>query len=81
MSKVPNTPANQEKCPCANCPSYNDCTRAQAEKLFCAAEIGKSSCAIKANGCICSVCPIHKEFNLLTGYYCRRGSAEEADAS
>lgn len=72
MPKVKNSPENFKKCPCNNCPSYNDCMKKNKEKLYCSR--GKSKCTVEQNGCICGGCPVHKE-NKLEGYYfCIKGS-------
>jgi len=78
MVKVEKTPENLKKCSCPKCPSYNECAERKLEKLFCAKEVGKSSCKFQMNGCICMSCPVHKENNLKAGYYCINGSAEQA---
>lgn len=79
MPKVEKNEANMHKCFCPNCPSYNECAKEKTERLYCAGEIGKSSCKYKMNGCICGGCPVHRENNLQAGYYCINGSADEAD--
>ncbi len=79
MSKVEKNDANMGKCVCPSCPSYNDCARGKSEKLYCAGDVGKSSCAYQMNGCICSQCPVHMENNLMAGYYCMHGSADEIE--
>ncbi|MFA5024757.1 MAG: DUF2769 domain-containing protein [Patescibacteria group bacterium] len=70
QKNLKNTPANRAICACVNCPSYNDCAREKAELLFCAAEIGPGTCDYKMNGCLCGPCPIHREYDLKSGYYC-----------
>jgi len=79
MAEIEKNQANINNCSCAACPSYNDCSRGKTEKLFCAKEIGKSSCEYKMNGCVCGNCPVHKENDLQAGYYCLHGSADEVD--
>jgi hypothetical protein len=79
MPKVENTQENRAKCPCAKCPSYNDCAKGKDELLYCAGEVGKSKCEYKMNGCICGQCLVHKECNLTAGAYCIHGSADEVD--
>lgn len=79
MPKVERNKMNMSKCPCAVCPSYNECAKGKKELLYCAEEIGKSACAYKMSGCICGGCPVHKECNLTSGYYCMHGSADEVD--
>lgn len=79
MPKVEKNEANLSKCFCPNCPSYNECAKGKTERLYCAGEIGKSSCEYKMNGCLCGGCPVHAENNLQAGYYCIHGSADEVD--
>lgn len=79
MPKVEKNEINLKKCFCPNCPSYNECAQEKTEKLYCAKEIGKSTCAYKTNGCICSGCPVHMKNDLKAGYYCINGSADEVD--
>lgn len=79
MTKVEKNETNLGKCRCPNCPSYNECARGKAERLYCAGEIGKSDCSFKMNGCICGSCPVYRECNLKAGYYCARGSADVID--
>ncbi|MDO9183107.1 MAG: DUF2769 domain-containing protein [Bacteriovorax sp.] len=79
MIKVEKTQSSLKKCICEKCPSYTKCSKEKNEKLFCAKEVGKSSCEKEMNGCICGTCPIQKENFLLVGYYCINGSAEEIE--
>jgi hypothetical protein len=79
MPKVAKNETNLKKCPCPECPSYNECAGGKKEVLYCAEEIGKSACDYAMEGCICGPCPVHVENNLLSGYYCIGGSAEEVD--
>lgn len=79
MAIVKNNPENLKKCSCPNCPTYNECAKEKEELLFCAQEIGKGTCQYKMNGCICPVCPIHKENNLGASFYCIYGSADEIE--
>ena len=79
MSKVEKNEDNLNKCSCPSCPSYNECTKGKAERLYCAGEVGKSSCEIKMNGCICGGCPVHMENDLKDFYYCINGSADEIE--
>jgi hypothetical protein len=79
MPKVTKDKKNISMCVCPKCPSYNDCAKKKHEGLFCAQELGKSSCPFKTNGCICGQCPVHQTYNLKSGYYCINGSAEQVD--
>ncbi len=79
MSKVEKNEANLGNCSCPNCPSYNACAKEKTEALYCAGEVGKSTCAYEKSGCICGACPVHEEFSLESGYYCVQGSADEVD--
>ena len=77
MAKVMKSEVNLSQCTCLQCPSYNECARGKKEKLYCAAEIGRSTCEYKMNGCICGSCAVHTASHLTNGYYCLKGSAEE----
>jgi hypothetical protein len=46
--------------------------------LYCAEAVGKSTCDDLdfEQACICSTCAVHQENGLMTGYYCRVGSAD-----
>lgn len=81
MEKVINNKENKEKCICRNCPSFNECGKEKREALFCADKIGKGKCAYQMSGCICGMCPVHKENKLKNGYYCIHGSANEIDGN
>ncbi|MCL5010879.1 MAG: DUF2769 domain-containing protein [Patescibacteria group bacterium] len=59
------------RCHCPSCPSYGDCMRQFSEALYCLTQ--KSACSVKSSGCICGGCPIYKENNLKSGYYCIQG--------
>lgn len=76
MPKVEKNQINLTKCFCLKCPSYNDCAKGKAERLYCSLAIGKSACEYKMNGCFCSGCPVHRENDLKSGYYCQLESAE-----
>lgn len=68
MAEKDNTKIAIEKCICKECPSFVECK----EKIaFCF--IGKSKCIKEMRGCVCGGCPVHKQFNLKTGYYCIKG--------
>ena len=79
MPKVEKNEDNMNKCFCPNCPSYNECAQDKIETLYCAGEVGKSTCQYKMDGCTCGGCPVHQENDLKSGYYCLYGSADEAD--
>ncbi len=79
MTKVPKDTKNLSMCSCGKCPSYNDCAKKKHEALFCAKQVGKSTCPFKMNGCVCGNCPVHKTFHLKSGYYCLNGSADQVD--
>lgn len=80
MTNIPKTKENRATCVCPECPSYNECAKAKKEALYCSESVGKSTCDYKMNGCICSTCPVYRQFKLRTGYYCIRGDAVTADA-
>jgi len=77
MSKVEKSETNLKQCFCPNCPSYNECAKGKTELLYCAGEIGKSTCAYEKKGCVCGVCPVHTENALTSMYYCIQGSADQ----
>jgi len=79
MPIVEKNKTNTDKCACPNCPSYNECAKGKTESLYCAKDNGKSGCEFKKNGCTCGDCPVHKENNLKSWYYCMVGSADEVD--
>ena len=69
---IQDSQANREKCVCKKCPSYpHDC---KGEILYCA--IGKSRCEIKAQGCICNICPVYYENKLKGLYFCDKEEIE-----
>lgn len=64
--EIKNSDENRKKCACPYCPSYpHNCS---GDVLYCAT--GKSSCDIKAEGCICNTCPIYYEYELNGLYFC-----------
>lgn len=70
MTKVEKNESNMDKCTCGNCPSYNECAKGKTELLYCAEEVGKSSCEFQRKGCVCGSCPVQKDYGLNGGYYC-----------
>jgi Protein of unknown function (DUF2769). len=67
---------NRAKCICRPCPTYNECMRADDERLFCVT--GKSqACTFDKKGCLCPSCPVRSLLNLTKAYYCVRGSEQE----
>ncbi len=79
MPKVKKNQENLERCRCQECPSYTRCARKKDEKLFCAKEVGKSTCDISMLGCFCGDCPVYEECKLQSGYYCMHGYADYVD--
>jgi len=65
----------KDTCICGKCPTYNECSKMKNELLFCA--IGKSTCTIKKNACLCPGCPVTPWMGLKHGYYCASGSEKE----
>jgi hypothetical protein len=62
----------KQRCPCPECPSYNECAKNAKETLFCAT--GKSfMCISEEKGCICPTCPVSEEMWLKNQYFCNRG--------
>jgi len=60
------------KCICRACPSYVD---EELKKGFCF--VGKSSHIKAEKGCICGGCPVKKEQNLESYYFCMKGTERE----
>ena len=77
MPVVTKNETNLTNCSCPSCPSYNECAKDKLEKLYCASEVGRSTCKYKMNGCVCGSCQVHKDNHLANGYYCLNGSALE----
>ena len=77
MPKIEKNEKNVSRCSCPVCPSYNACAKAGNETLYCSADVVKSNCEYKMEGCVCGVCPIHAENKLTSGYYCIEGAAPE----
>lgn len=80
MAKVIKSEENLKKCNCPDCPSYNQCARINFESLYCSSDVGKSKCHFKMAGCVCGICPVHRENNLTSGYYCMKESAETSES-
>ena len=76
MTLVPKNDDNLAKCVCPKCPSYNECAKGKAEKLYCSGDVSKSTCDFQTNGCHCVGCPVHYNYSLTAGYYCMKGPAE-----
>ena len=79
MSKMPEKQRNNliemEKkrvCICKRCASYSECMKGSNEGLFCI--LGKSSCKINVDNCICAECPAYHSFKLKNDFYCAVGS-------
>jgi hypothetical protein len=70
MAKVPDTPDNENRCICPDCPSFPT-----QGNLFCAR--GKSQNPVRRRGCLCPDCAVFKDHNLKDGYYCADGAAGE----
>jgi Protein of unknown function (DUF2769) len=67
---------NRAKCICPSCPTYNECMRADDQRLFCVT--GRSpTCTFDKKGCLCPACPVTKVLGLKRFYYCLHGSEEE----
>ncbi len=64
-----------ENCVCPQCPSWIPEAAEKGEGGYCA--VGISACIVEEAGCICPECPVTLEKDLMWGYYCTRGSAEE----
>jgi len=62
-------------CICKDCSTYDTCMTENMEGLYCA--LGKSPCLVHERECICSGCPIYKEYGLTYNNYCIKGSENE----
>lgn len=76
VERVPQINENFNRCLCPVCPTYTstfcaDEEEESREKMFCS--IGQASCALDQNGCICGDCPVWKEYELTSNYYCIKG--------
>jgi hypothetical protein len=60
---------NVERCQCPRCPTYNECMEYSDQRLFCSR--GNTECTLDEEGCICSECPVWKEYMIKSFYYCR----------
>ena len=76
--KVELTEDNIDRCICPDCPTYNSdtCPSEKDEKIFCS--IGKTSCDVNKEGCMCGGCPVFNDLDLKDGYFCVSGEAEES---
>jgi len=70
MAKVPDTPENEGRCICGDCPSFPG-----EGILYCAR--GKSQNPVRERGCICPDCRNFKDYALQGDYYCADGAAGE----
>jgi hypothetical protein len=67
---------NRAKCICHTCPTYNECMRADDQRIFCV--MGKSAtCTFDKKACLCPACPVTRILGLKRSYYCIRGSEQE----
>ncbi len=65
---VPNNVENFQMCLCVNCPTYNTCMKEKEQRLFCS--VGRTSCEVARNGCICGDCPVATEYRLAGYFFC-----------
>ena len=70
--KVPNTHDNARECMCPECPVYNKCMKESDEHLFCSR--GKTGCNFSKTGCYCPKCSIWLKYNLVSLFYCEKGT-------
>ena len=69
---VPNTEDNSAKCHCPECPIYNKCMEENDEYLFCSK--GSTQCDFNKTGCDCPNCPVWMEYQLISLFYCEKGT-------
>jgi len=63
-------------CICEPCPTYNECMRAQEQRIFCMN--GRSpTCTFEKKGCRCPACPVAAQSGWKATHYCIHGSATE----
>jgi glutamate synthase domain-containing protein 2 len=72
--KVDDSPENRERCICPKCPTY--ARGCETTTAFCAA--GHTHCDISAMGCICTACPVYREYRLEKLYFCDKAEIDEA---
>jgi hypothetical protein len=72
---VPNTDENASKCQCPDCPIYNKCMEDHYEHLFCSR--GISTCDFKKTGCNCPTCPVWVKYELISLFFCEKGSEND----
>jgi len=67
---------NRKKCICGQCPTYNECMRADESLLFCIT--GRSpNCTFEKKGCLCPTCPVTQVLGLKKNYFCLKGTEQE----
>lgn len=71
---VEDTAANEERCMCPGCPTYNDLMRAASEALFCAR--GETTANPEAKSCLCGGCTVWAANSLTDYFYCIKGAAK-----
>ncbi len=70
MGKVPDVPADAERCACGECPSKPD----EMKSVYCAR--GASRDMVARRGCLCEECPVQIDYDLDAAYYCIEGAAK-----
>jgi hypothetical protein len=68
----------KKDCVCPICPTYNQCSKENKEKLFCI--LGKSpECIDTEKGCMCPTCPLAErlEIGIERNFFCIHGSELE----
>lgn len=66
---VPNIEKNAKRCLCPGCPTYNECMRNNNEHLYCSR--GNTECEFDEIHCLCGECPVWKEYDIKSFYYCK----------
>ncbi|NQT21344.1 MAG: DUF2769 domain-containing protein [Planctomycetes bacterium] len=70
---VPFNDQTKELCQCADCPTHEQCEK--AEIVFCSAGDSDNNDSMAQKGCQCGTCEVFQQHSLAGGYYCMEGEA------
>lgn len=70
---VPFNEQTKGLCQCPDCPTHEQC--AKAEIVFCSAGDSDNSDSMAQKGCQCSGCQVFQQHSLSGEYYCMEGEA------
>jgi hypothetical protein len=68
-----------EKCICAGCPTWEDCSHHGGKKELGFCTEGKSGCIKMELTCLCGACPVFKKMKFKNGFYCTRGDESKQE--